>query len=118
MHGFFPGVFVWPALAFFGLFRILLFVLLIVLIVRLVTRGHRHADYAYGHGYGPGYGFGWHHGHGHNHDYDVQNVDPRRVAAWLYAAGKIDRAEFDHIMAGLDAGAPAAPPSPPAPPVA
>jgi uncharacterized membrane protein len=118
MHGlFFPGAFLWPALFFFGLFRILLFVLVIALIVRLVSHGHRHAEYAHGHGYGPGFGYGWRHGH----DFDTQSLDPRRIAAWRYAAGKIDRAEFDRIMGGLDASAtaPAPPTVPPtAPPAA
>ena len=115
MHGFFfPGAFFWPALLFGGLFKILLFVLLISLVVRLV--GHGHWRSAYAHPHGPGYG------HSHAYDYgsdpDPHNLDPRRVAAWRYAAGKIDRVEFDRIMSGLDASAPAAPSSPPAPPVA
>ena len=111
MHGFFPGVFVWPAIFFFGFFRIVLFVLVIALIVRLVSgHGHRHGDYAFGQGYGHGFGHGLGHG--------PQDFDPRKVAAWRYASGQIDRAEFDRIMAGLDAGVPAAPQGPAAPPVA
>ena len=103
MHGFF---FLWPALLFFGVFKILLFVLLIMLVVRFVSHGHRHAAYAHGHGYG----------HRHDHGYDAQNFDPRRVAAWRYASGTIDRAEFDRIISGLDASTPTTPPSTPAPP--
>lgn len=104
MHGFF---FLWPALLFFGVFKILLFVLLVVLVVRLLTHGHGHAAYAHGRG-----GYGYRHGS----EYDAQNFDPRRVAAWRYASGQIDRAEFDRVIAGLDANTPAAPPSTPAPP--
>ena len=118
MHGFFPGVFFFaPVLLFFGFLKIMFFVLLIVFIVRLATHGRRHAAYAnsYGdaQGHGPGYGHGGHHGHG---GADVQNMDPRRIAAWRYASGKIDRTEFDGIIAGLDATAPAAPVAPTAPP--
>jgi len=109
MHGFLPAAFIFgPALLFFGLLKIALFVLLIVLIVRLVSHGHRHPAYAHG----GGHGYGRH---------DTQGADPRRVAAWRYAAGQIDRAEFDRITAGLDAAAgsaPTTPPSTPTPPVA
>lgn len=112
MYGFFPGAFFFgPSLLFFGLLRIALLVLLIVLIVRLVSHGHRGADYMHDRG----------RGYGHAGGYDAQSTDPRRVAAWRYAAGQIDRAEFDHIMGGLDAAstsAPTAAPSNPTPPVA
>ena len=118
MHGFFPGAFVWPALFFFGLLKIVLFVLLVTLIVRLVSHGHRHAAYAHGYGHGFGHGHGHGYGRDNEYDYNPQNLDPRRVAAWRYAAGKIDRAEFDRVIAGLDAAAPSTPPSNPAPPVA
>jgi uncharacterized membrane protein len=117
MHGFFPGAFLLaPVLLFFGFIKIMFFVLIIVFIVRLATHGRRHAEYAhgYGNGHGYGYGHGGHHGHG---GFDAQNMDPRRIAAWRYAAGKIDRAEFDRIVSGLDAAAgasaPTAPPSEP-----
>jgi uncharacterized membrane protein len=78
--GFFPGFF-WGGLFLFGLLKLLFFVLLIVVIVRLVSHAGRH-----------------HAWHG-----DASGADPRRIAAWRYAAGKIDRAEFDRIVAALDA---------------
>jgi len=116
MHAFFPGAFFFlgPALLFFGLFKLVFFVLLIVLVVRLITHGRGHAAYA--HGCASEYG----HGYGHRHGYDAQDLDPRRVAAWRYAAGKIDRAEFDRVVSGIDAAAsaPTTPPSAPTPPVA
>ena len=118
MHGFFPGAFLFgPALLFFGLFKILLFVLLIMLIVRFVSHGRGHHGYGYGH---PGHGYGYGHGHGFGPASAVggPDSDPRRVAALRYAAGKIDRAEFDRIMSGLDAATPSTPPATPAPPTA
>ncbi|MDR3686170.1 MAG: hypothetical protein P4L93_04345 [Coriobacteriia bacterium] len=122
MHGFFPGVFFFaPVLLFFGFLKIMFVILLIVLIVRLATHGRRHGAYAHdGYGYGGhGYGYGHDHGHGgpHGHaGFDAPEMDPRRVAAWRYAAGKIDRTEFDRIMSGLDATAPAPPTAPPSAP--
>jgi uncharacterized membrane protein len=112
MHGFgfFPGMLLFgPALLFIALFKILFFVLLIMLIVRLVTHGRRHGAAA-------GYGHGHHHGHHHGGGSEMQDLDPRRIAAWRYASGKIDRAEFDRVIAGLDAAniASAAAPAPPA----
>ena len=105
MHWFFPGAFFWPGLFFFGFFRILLFVLLIALVVRLVSHGHRRADYAYG----PGY-------HRRGHVNGPSDFDPARATAWRYAAGQIDRAEFDRIMSAL--GSSTTPPAPPVAPVA
>ena len=109
MHGlFFPGVFfLWPMFLFFGLLKIALFVLVIVFIVRLATHGQRHGACGYDHG---------HHGH-RSQDDDAHDLDPRRVAAWRYAAGKIDGAEFNRIVSGVDAAA-AGTPMAPAPPVA
>jgi hypothetical protein len=115
MHGFFPGVFFFaPLFLLFGFFKIVLVVLIIVLIVRLFTHGRHHAAYAQGYGYDRGHDHGY---RGHFGSPSGENMDPRRVAAWRFAAGKIDRAEFDHIMSGLDAAAPAAttPPEPTAP---
>ena len=104
MHGFLPGLF-WfgPAILFLGFFKLLFFVLIIWLIVRLVSHGSRHAAYAHG---DPWHGYG----HGPHVGFDG---DPRRLAAMRYAAGKIDRAEFDRIMAGLDANSPSNPPAAP-----
>ena len=108
MHGFFPGLmFFGPALLFLGLIKVLFVVLVIMLIVRLVSHGHHR----------PGYHARWHDGYSHGYGHSDAQLDPRRVAAWRYAAGKIDRAEFDRIMSGLDCAAPA-PPAPPAAPVA
>ena len=112
MHGFFPGVFFFgPLFLFGGLIKIVLLVLLITFIVRVAGHGHRHA--AYGHGYGNGYGYGHHRGHGFG---PQAGTDPQRIAAWRYASGQIDRAEFDRITTALDASA--TPPSNPTPPAA
>jgi uncharacterized membrane protein len=98
--GFFPGLF-WGGFLFFGLLRLLFFVLLIVLVVRLVSHaGRRHAWHHHA------YATGWGH--------DAATADPRRIAAWRYAAGKIDRPEFDRIVAALDASEPRAGGSDPA----
>ena len=117
MHGVFPGAFfIGPALLFFWLVRLALLVLLIVLVVRLVTHGSHHADHGHGNGYGHGRGYGY----GHGGAQSAAEADPRRVAAWRYAAGQIDCAEFDRIINGLDAaavGAPSPAPGVPAPPV-
>lgn len=88
---------------FFGLFfRVLFLVLIIWLLVRIFSHRHDHMG----------------HWHGHR-QWDSMAGDPRRIAAARYAAGHIDRAEFDRITATLDASAPTppAPPAPPAPPV-
>ena len=110
MHGFgfFPGI-LWPVVLFFGLLKLLFVVLIIGFIVRLAMHGRGHY-----HGYGWGHGQG--HGHGYGYGGGMADVDPRRIAAWRYAAGKIDRAEFDRIVAGLDASAAAGPTTPPAGP--
>ena len=106
MHGFgfFPGAFLFvPLLAFFFFLRIALVVLVVVLVVRLVTHGRRHGSYGYV--YGPG------HGHGSSGP-GFHDADPRRIAAWRYSAGKIDRAEYENIVAALGAAAPSAPAAP------
>jgi uncharacterized membrane protein len=92
-----------PFLLFAGFFKILIVVLLIVFLVRILS--HRHDRFDHGH---------WHGHHGH---WDAGAQDPRRIAAMRYAAGKIDRAEFDRIMSALDASGPT-PPTPPTPPAA
>jgi uncharacterized membrane protein len=94
-------LFLWPLLLFGGLFKILIIVAVVVLIVRLVSR-HGHSGY-------------WH-GHGHDH-FSSTEQDPRRIAALRYAAGKIDRTEFDQIVSTLDASE-AGVPTPPAAPTA
>jgi hypothetical protein len=112
MHGFFLFA---PLLLLFGFIKIMFVVLLIVFIVRLATHGRRHGAYGYGYGYGHGHGHGpaGYHGHG---GHDVTNMDPRRIAAWRFASGQIDRAEFDRIIGGLDASEPTAPTAPPSAP--
>ena len=93
--------FLWPVLLFGGLFRILIVIAFVVLIVRLVSRRH--------------YGYAGHwHGHAHH---GLEGPDPRRIAAMRFAAGRIDRAEFDRIMSTLDASEHGAP-TPPAQPQA
>ena len=111
MHGFAGPFFFGPALLFLGLLKFLFVIAIIMLIVRLVTHGHR-AGYTHG-----GYG---HRGYGPGSYGPTQESDPRRVAALRYASGQIDRAEFDRIISGLDAAAPSAPtpPSPPTAPIA
>jgi uncharacterized membrane protein len=88
-----------PFLLFGWLFRFLVLVLIIWLLVRIFSHRHDHMG----------------HWHGHHH-WDATAEDPRRIAAARYAAGRIDRAEFDRITAALDATAPV-PPASPAPPV-
>lgn len=115
MHGFYPGAFfLGPALLFFWLVRLALLVLLIVLVVRLVTHGWHHGDHSHGYGRGRGYGYGY------GGTQSAAETDPRRVAAWRFAVGEIDRAEFDRIVSALDAaavGARSPVPGVPAPPV-
>jgi uncharacterized membrane protein len=80
-----------PFLLGFGLLKILLFIGLIILIVRLAS-GHRHAAYA------GGYGHPWHH-------YQGGPQDPRQIARMRYAAGKITLEEYNEIIRTLDGGA-------------
>jgi uncharacterized membrane protein len=89
-----------PFLLMVGLFKILFVVAVIVLIVRLVSRRH------YG---GPWVG----HGQWAGHYWAAPDAqDPRRIAAMRYAAGRIDRAEFERIVGALDASEPGTPPTP------
>jgi uncharacterized membrane protein len=90
--------FLWPFLLFAGLFKVLLLVAVVVLFVRLVS--HRHAG-------------GYWHGRGY---WAPEAQDPRRIAAMRYAAGRIDRAEFDRILSALDASEQGTHTPPPAPP--
>jgi uncharacterized membrane protein len=94
-------LFFWPVLLFGGFLKFLIIVAVVVLIVRLVTHRHGHSGH-------------WH-GYGHANGWPPENTDPRRIAAMRYASGRIDRAEFDHIMSTLDATAPGAPAPPQAP---
>jgi uncharacterized membrane protein len=90
-----------PLLLFGWFFRFLFLVLIIWLLVRILSHRHDHMGY-------------W---HGHRH-WEAAAQDPRRIAAARYAAGQIDRADFDRITAALDATASTpAPPVPPVPPV-
>ncbi len=91
-------LFLWPTFMFGGLFQLLFVLLIVALIVRGVTH-HHHRDERWLH-----------------HDHWQENADPRRIAAMRYAAGRIDRAEFERIMSALDASQPGmqTPPAPPA----
>jgi hypothetical protein len=101
MH-FFGGPLIFaPFLLGLGLLKVVLFVGLILLVVRLAT-GHRY-HHAYAHG-GP---------YGQHAPYAQTPQDPRRVAAMRYASGAIGREEFDRIMRDLDAAA-GTTPQPPA----
>lgn len=97
MHWFFPGLlFFGPAFLFLGAMKVLFIFLVIALIVRLAGHGRRRDEY-------------YRRWHGPEFAYQDAQVDPRRIAAMRFAAGKIDRAEFERIMTALDATAPAPP---------
>ena len=87
MHMWFgPGLFFAPFVLFWGILRVLLLVGLVVLLVRVFA--HHSRD----------------HGAWHRHPAHWSGVgdDPRRVAAMRYAAGRIDRDEYERILHGLD----------------
>jgi hypothetical protein len=127
MHHFVPFLF-GPFILFVALFKCLFLFLLIGFVVAAFSHMRRRRDYMqagaagqmpYGHGGPQGHG-GYHgqsqapqghHGHGSphgHHGHHGHDMDPRRVAAYRYASGKIDRAEFEGIIAGLDAATPQA----------
>jgi hypothetical protein len=95
MHLFGTALFLAPLLLFGGLVKVLLFVGLIVLFVRLVSGGPRRFHHAHMHGY-------------QHAQWSGMAEDPRRTAAMRLANGQIGPEEYAAIVRALDGTMPPA----------